>query len=179
MRKLFIVLFILSFALIFTACGKDNTVPSENTDAKTDIEELDLNAGLRYFLKDDSSYAVAVEPNENTFNIVIPESRKGLVVNEIVYSSLFDKEYRSVPVSVSIPSTVTKIGEYSFSGYSSLKSVNIPDSVSEIGKRAFYGCNSISELTLTKAGLMIADEAFGACVGIDNLTLGANLSYHS
>ena len=48
--------------------------------------------------------------------------------------------------SVSIPDSVTSIGDYAFAGCSSLTSVSIPNSVTAIGDRAFARC---SNLTLT------------------------------
>ena len=43
--------------------------------------------------------------------------------------------------SVTIPNSVTTIGDYAFSWCSSLTSVTIGKSVSEIGKQAFKECN--------------------------------------
>ncbi len=45
--------------------------------------------------------------------------------------------------SITIPSSVTSIGESAFSGCSSLTSITIPNSVTEIGYEAFRGCSSI------------------------------------
>ena len=49
---------------------------------------------------------------------------------------------------ITVPSTykgeaVTGIGEYAFSGCSSLTSITIPDSVMSIGRDAFYGCYNL------------------------------------
>ena len=41
---------------------------------------------------------------------------------------------------VTIPDSVTSIGEWAFSSYVGLTSVTIPDSVTDIGPSAFYGC---------------------------------------
>ena len=43
--------------------------------------------------------------------------------------------------SVTIPDSVTSIGDYAFAYCDFLKSVTIPDSVTSIGNNAFYGCN--------------------------------------
>ena len=43
-----------------------------------------------------------------------------------------------------IPNSVSSIGNYAFSWYSSLTSVTIPNSVTKIGNRAFRGCSSLT-----------------------------------
>ena len=51
-----------------------------------------------------------------------------------------------------IPGSVTSIGNYAFSGCSSLTEVVIPDSVTSIGRAAFSNCNNITEITLPFVG---------------------------
>ena len=48
-----------------------------------------------------------------------------------------------------IPDGVTGIGEWVFSGCSSLMSITIPDSVTIIGDGAFNGCSSLTEVYIT------------------------------
>lgn len=45
--------------------------------------------------------------------------------------------------SITIPTSVTSIGEWAFAYCSSLTSIIIPDSVTSIGKLAFLGCRSL------------------------------------
>ena len=45
---------------------------------------------------------------------------------------------------VTIPASVTSIGDYAFYGCSGLTSVTIPDSVTSIGDYAFYGCSGLA-----------------------------------
>ena len=47
-------------------------------------------------------------------------------------------------ITVTIPESVTQIGNYAFFGCSSLSSVTIPESVTQIGAYAFDGCSSLS-----------------------------------
>lgn len=48
--------------------------------------------------------------------------------------------------SITIPSSVTSIGQSSFSVCSGLTSVTIPSTVTSIGYQAFYGCIGLSEI---------------------------------
>ena len=48
--------------------------------------------------------------------------------------------------SITIPNSVTSIGDSAFSGCSSLTSVTIPNSVTSIGRWAFWGCSGLTTL---------------------------------
>ena len=50
--------------------------------------------------------------------------------------------------SVTIPNSVTKIGNWAFWYCRSLQSVTIPDSVTEIEDGAFGGCSSLQSVTI-------------------------------
>ena len=46
--------------------------------------------------------------------------------------------------SVTIPGSVTSIGNYAFDGCTGLTNITIPASVIEIGRNVFYGCDNIT-----------------------------------
>ena len=73
--------------------------------------------------------------------------------------------------TVSIPSTVTKIGSKVFYGCSSLKSIVIPNSVTEIGNQCFYGCESLTSVTLPNQITVIPEECFYDCTSLRNVTI--------
>ena len=49
---------------------------------------------------------------------------------------------------ITIPNSVTEIGNYAFSYCSSLTNITIPNSVTEIGECAFSGCSSLKNITI-------------------------------
>ena len=51
--------------------------------------------------------------------------------------------------SITIPGSVTSIGNYAFKECTSLTSVTIPDSVTTIGEGAFYFCTNLATITFT------------------------------
>ena len=62
-----------------------------------------------------------------------------------------------------VPDSVTKIGNFAFSGCSSLTKVTIPDSVTEIGICAFSNCSNLSSVTIPSSVKEIGDGAFYGC----------------
>ena len=66
--------------------------------------------------------------------------------------------------SVSIPDTVTRIGDWTFRNCSSLRSVSIPDSVTSIGDNAFGDCSSLKSIMLPDSVTSIGHCAFIDCI---------------
>ena len=60
-----------------------------------------------------------------------------------------------------LPEGLSVIGNYSFSGCSSLASVSMGDNVATIGDSAFYGCSSLASIDLSDNLEVIGSEAFG------------------
>ncbi|MEE1112944.1 MAG: leucine-rich repeat domain-containing protein [Bacteroidales bacterium] len=73
--------------------------------------------------------------------------------------------------SVTIPNSVTSIGEGAFAGCESLTSVTIPNSVTEIGSEAFYGCSSLTSVTIPNSVTSIGEGAFGGCSSLTSVTI--------
>ena len=73
--------------------------------------------------------------------------------------------------SVTIPSGVTKIGHFTFNSCSGLTSVTIPDGVTYIGSGAFTYCISLTEITIPDSVKYIDDYAFPDCSAVTNITI--------
>lgn len=65
---------------------------------------------------------------------------------------------------MSIPSSVTKIGDYAFYNCTNLTSIELPSGVTEIGDYAFYNCTNLSSLTLPSGVKEIGFSAFCECI---------------
>ena len=70
-----------------------------------------------------------------------------------------------------IPSSVTKIKNYSFYGCSSLESITIPKSVLSIGNSAFYNCSSLTAINISESVTDIGQYAFRNCIGLTNIEI--------
>lgn len=68
--------------------------------------------------------------------------------------------YTSVE-NLSLPVTLTKIGDGAFMGNFALSKVIIPEGVKSIGENAFYNCKNLRTVAVPKSVKSIGDHAFG------------------
>ena len=85
------------------------------------------------------------------------------------------KEILCVPAglkleSFEIPEGITAI-DGAFAGCRSLRSITIPDSVTSIGDNAFYSCFNLSNITIPNQVTSIGDNAFDSCVSLNRITI--------
>lgn len=71
---------------------------------------------------------------------------------------------------VTIPGSVTSIGDFAFSGCQVLNSVNIPNGVTNIGSFAFGSCG-LTSITLPNSVTSIGSSAFGFCDDLTSVTI--------
>ncbi|WP_276634381.1 leucine-rich repeat domain-containing protein [Prevotella pallens] len=76
----------------------------------------------------------------------------------------------SALISVTIPNSVTTIGEGAFVDCR-LTSVTIPNSVTEIGDRAFEGCSALTSVTIPNSVTKISDLAFARCSALTSVNI--------
>lgn len=70
-----------------------------------------------------------------------------------------------------IPSSVTSIGDYAFSGRSALTSITIPSSVTSIGTAAFDSCESLASISLPASITEIPVAAFNKCYSLESVEI--------
>ncbi|MDE6329624.1 MAG: leucine-rich repeat domain-containing protein [Muribaculaceae bacterium] len=73
--------------------------------------------------------------------------------------------------SVTLPSTVRRIGRYAFMGCDNLTSINFPSTLEEIDDYAFNGCTQLQNVTFSEGLKKIGVESFQACEGFDRLVI--------
>lgn len=155
-----------------------------DTDGKTPVSwgvESNYSVGLKYSLNtDEKGYTVVGIGYCEDTDLVIPATYRGLPVTAIG-SNAFES-VRSFK-SVSIPASVTTIGEkafascgvtsvtfatnsqlttvdrYAFFSSSSLQSIALPDGVTTIGVAAFNGCNNITSISIPDSITTIENRA--------------------
>ena len=78
--------------------------------------------------------------------------------------------------SLTIPSQVTSIGDYTFKDCTKLSSVAIPNSITNIGEGSFFNCSNLTEITVPDSVINIGYAAFSGCSSLKNITLSSNVS---
>ena len=70
-----------------------------------------------------------------------------------------------------IPESVTSIGSYAFSGFTTLASIIFTNNVTTIGNEAFRGCSGLTSITIPESITTIGYEAFLGCTGLNSVTV--------
>ena len=77
-------------------------------------------------------------------------------------------------VTVTLPASVTRLGEMAFFECTSLKQISIPG-VETIGWGCFYGCISLNNVTLPECLRSIGGQAFYQCAKLSGITIPKNV----
>ena len=119
-----------------------------------------------------SSDGYVVGCDETITEAIIPSYAWNIEVKEI-YSYAFQN--CKLLKNVTIPDSVTKIGQAAFNGCSQLESVKLGNGVVTIDGRAFKECVSLKEIIITDNVTSIGDSAFYKCRNLERVILGKNV----
>ena len=109
--------------------------------------------------------------------VTIPSVLGGYAVEKVGNGNPAIFGYGNTSVtSVSIPNSVTSIGDYAFSDCTALTSVSIPDSVTSIGRSAFYGCTELTSVVIGNGVTSIEDYAFSDCTKLTSVVIGNSVT---
>ena len=124
---------------------------------------------FQYLLLEDGSAAITGYTGEGT-EITIPAWLDDHPVSAV--QGLGAAE----PEAVAISYGVKEIGPYAFSGCTSLRQVSIPESVTNIGENAFAG-SGLAEVSIPWSVTYIGDCAFESCESLTRAAIYGSLSY--
>lgn len=78
--------------------------------------------------------------------------------------------------SVTIPSSVTSIGVGAFNFCTNLENVTLPDGVTELGAGAFSFCTSLVTISIPNSVTILRSDMFEGCTNLTNVTLGNSVT---
>ncbi len=115
--------------------------------------------------------------NDATTLIYCPITKKTVTIPNSV-TSIGQRVFENCSglTSVTIGNSVTSIGYYAFSGCYGLTSVTIPNSVTSIRERAFSGCSGLTSVTIPNSVTSIGERAFSGCSGLTSVTIGNSVT---
>ncbi len=167
----------LSAVTAFAADTASSTVRTAIVDGykyEYKVNEADNTATITKFLGPDGS-----AKSTGSYDIDIPEKLDGYTVTGLgkdsfsiddLYSPLYEIHLNKIH-SVTIPQSVTSIGEDAFTNCRGLNSLTIDDAAISIGSWAFAQCYSLSSLSLGKKITTIGDHAFDDCRALTSVTI--------
>ena len=167
-----------------TAFAED-TSPSTKQEAKNGyMYAYTVNGGnatITKFLGPVDSEGHVDSTNNGPYYIEIPTELGGCTVTglgEYSFSGYLSAAQSNEPYqfgrnihSVTIPQSVTSIGDYAFSHCEKMDSLTINDATTSIGSWAFDECYKLTTLSLGKNITTIGDYAFLDCHTLDNVTI--------
>ena len=129
----------------------------------------------------------------NVDTITFPDCLEGIISNYFVNIKTFKGKLASADgrclikngeliafapgglTKYTIPSGITKIGEYAFQDCENLTSITIPYGVTTIGKGAFSRCSNLRSITIPNSVTTIEEGAFFYC-GLTSITIPSSVT---
>ena len=171
-----LVIIILCFLLVgltVVLYYKDKCQNDNNNEIKNGTE------GLAFYPINDTECAVAVGDAIFLNEIVIPSKYKNFTVTAIIgKEEKINGGFANCAniISITIPNSVTKIGDNAFSDCSSLTNIVIPDSVTSIGNEAFVNCSNLTNIVIGDNVTSIGYHAFANCDSLTSILIPINVT---
>ena len=164
----------------FSGCSSLESITIPFIGAKAGVTSSDTDQYPFGYIFGTSSYAGGVATKQDYYGsstsgttettYYIPSSLKFVTVTggNILYGAFNGCKGLT---SITIPDSVTNIGNSAFSWCTGLTSVTIGNGVTSIGAEAFVGCSRLTSITIPDSVTSIGDSAFQFCSGLTSITI--------
>ncbi|MBR1552218.1 MAG: leucine-rich repeat protein [Muribaculaceae bacterium] len=129
--------------------------------------------GVSYDFTSSTTASVVLGDQFYTGALTIPEQVNGHMVTALAAGAFNGCHGLK---TVSLPSSLTSIGDYAFNGCDSLTSITIPEKVTTIGNHAFALCKKLTTLSVPDAVTCIGDYTFFGCSSLTQIDLGKGVA---
>ena len=127
----------------------------------------------QYNILNDGTVEITGFSDDSVTSLDIPATLNGYTVTSIGSDDWRYSGFAHL-TSITIPDSVTSIGDYAFSVCSSLTSITIPNSVTSIGYEAFYE-SGLSSVKIGNGVTYIGEDAFKYCGKLTNVIMGNSI----
>lgn len=95
--------------------------------------------------------------------------------NPLRFAHNLYNNYGALYTSVTVPSTITELGDGIFEGASCLTSVTLQSTLKSIGMCCFQDCTGLTEITIPNNVETIGRRAFRGCSNLETVTIGSGV----
>ena len=136
--------------------------------------------GFRYLLDSDTKTATLEPKTDGKYSgdIILPEKVKGNDGVEYIVASLRASCFEGCSglTSITIPSSITSIGDNCFYGCDGLTSITIPSSVTSLGDYCFDWCDGLTSITIPSSVTSLGTSCFEWCSGLTSITIPSSVT---
>ena len=176
--RLLSALLALAMLFVMVPAGAFAATDSETTASSTDSTEGDFK-----YIVDGEGNATITGYTGSATTVEVPSSlaeHTVVAIGDFAFNALeittapptgyqYHKNCKNI-TSITLPTTLKKIGNYAFSG-TGLQKITIPESVTNIGESVFYKCADLKSATLPKDIGAIAEGLFSDCSELESITI--------